>query len=264
MDGANKYRIQVYSTEQQIVLDSVVTLPRLVYPLGGGSYRWRVRGENDAYTSAYSYSASFAMVETNDLTTQQVLLVNPSNAVYTNAQTMTFNWQGLKAAETYDFELVNVTSGNIVVNQQTGLTGNTVTLNGAAISQEAEYQWKVRALNSSSTTAFATRTFYLDKTNPGQPANIAPAANTVFDADQELNFSWSIPVDTGAIQSALTYEIEFSNDISFSAIVLTATPGTNAFQHAFAVAGIYYWKVRTKDAAGNTGNYSTAFKLTIE
>ncbi|MGK4568989.1 hypothetical protein [Flavobacterium sp. 3HN19-14] len=264
MDGANKYRIQVYGTSQNIVLDSVVSVPRLTYPLAGGEYSWRVRGENEAYTSAFSYTSEFKMIESDNLTTQQVLLSNPSDAIYTNVASLTFHWAGLNAALTYDFELVNVTAGNTIVNQQSGLTDTSVTLSGSTIGQEAEYQWKVRALNSTSTSNFTSRTFYIDKTNPAQPQNIAPVANAVLDTDQTLNFSWSIPADVGSVQSSISYTIEFSNDISFSSILFTSAADTNTYQHSFATTGTYYWRVKAKDIAGNTGIYSQVFKLTIQ
>ena len=47
LDGADDYRIQVYSESNNMVLDSLVNETNFTYPLAPGHYQWRVRGEAD-------------------------------------------------------------------------------------------------------------------------------------------------------------------------------------------------------------------------
>lgn len=265
LKGADDYRVQVFAANQNIVLDSLVSQNNFTATLAAGNYQWRVRGENFAYTSAYSYSANFTMIESDDLGQQQVILSNPSNNFYTNSSNITLSWENLNAADTYTFQLINVTNGQSVISTQPNLTVNSVNLDNTLLNADAQYQWKVQAFNSTSNTQFASRTFSVDKTSPTQPLNSLPVANTTQLINQEISFGWSVPTDAGAVQSPLSYTIEFSNTIAFSSIILQQSGmAANAYQHTFTAAGDYYWRVRAKDQAGNIGTNSNYFKFTIE
>jgi len=262
--GAEDYRIQIFSSNQAMVLDSLVGSNTAVFPMAPGNYQWRVRGENFAYTSSYSFTSTFTVVETDDLTNQQVILSSP-NVNYYNSNSITFTWQAINVAEKYNFELVNVTNGQTLVHQVPDLVANTLTLNNTILADDAEYQWKVKALNSlPSSTPFAIRNFFIDRVNPNQPVNATPTANSTQVAGQPITFTWSIPADNGTIQSTISYVIEFSNNSSFSSIIQTSNSATNSFQQTFQEEGDYFWRIRAKDQAGNISGYSNHFKFTIE
>lgn len=265
LEGADKYRVQVFNTNQSVALDSLVSVTNLTYPMSPGTYQWRVRGENSAYTSSYSFASNFSVIETNDLNNYQVVLLNPSNDLFTNNSSIIFSWQPINVAESYSFELINVSAGNSIIHQVSGLTASTLSLNSSVINTDAIYQWKVKAVNSSSETLYSNRGFSLDRVNPNQPINISPVNDFSQDSSSDpISFSWSIPTDTGIVQSGITYNIEFSNSNNFTPILQTSTVGTNSFEQAFQSTGIYYWRVIAKDAAGNTGVSSNHFKFTIE
>ncbi|MDD2987148.1 hypothetical protein [Flavobacterium sp.] len=264
LKGAKEYRIQVFSENQAIILDSLVGANRFTFQMVPGAFQWRVRGENFAYTSSYSFTSSFSVIESDNLTNQQVILLSP-NVNYYNATSIIFNWQSINVADTYNFELVNVTNGQVVVHQAEGLTTNSISLNSTVLSDDAEYTWKVKALNSlPSATQFASRNFYIDRINPNQPVNTFPSNNSSQNTAQTITFTWSIPTDTGVIQSAIAYVIEFSNDANFSSVFQTSNAPTNSFQQIFQSSGDYYWRIKAIDKAGNTSNYSNPFKFTID
>jgi hypothetical protein len=262
LEGADKYRVQVFSGNT-IVRDSVVTQLSLSLPINPGNYSWRVRGENFAYNSSYSLSSSFSVQLSSDLSSQQIILTSPNDAYYTNNSNVTMTWDALSSASTYSFELVNVTNGNTVINQQNNLSNTTVTLGSTVINLNAEYRWKVKGVNSTSQTPFSSRKFYIDTVNPNQPSNSLPANNSTQTSGQSVNFSWTIPSDSGIVQSPIYYTIEFSNSSSFSTIIQSTDVTVNNFQQTFNTAGDYYWRVTAKDQAGNVGLSSTIFKLTI-
>ena len=263
LDGAKKYRVQVYSANSNMVLDSLVSQNHLNFPLTQGSYQWRVRGENSAYFSNYTFNYSFSVIQTNDLTTQQVILNNPADNFYTNNQAIILNWQSLTAAQSYNFELINVTNGESIVNQQSNLTSTSLTLNSTILASDAQYRWKVKGINSTSQTPFSFRNFYLDRSNPNTPVNTLPEANTIQTINQQINFTWSMPADVGTIQSTVSYTIEFSNTVNFTSILQTSNSTSASFQQSFSIAGDYYWRVKAKDLAGNIGLYSIPFKFTL-
>jgi hypothetical protein len=265
LEGADKYRLQVFHENQSIALDSLVSSSSFTHPLNPGSYQWRVRGENSAYTSSYSFASNFSIIETNDLTTQQIILVNPSNELMTNNPAVIFAWQAINAAESYTFELINVTAGNSIVHQVSGLTATTFSINNTIIPDDAVYQWKIKAVNSTSETQFSNRNFSIDRVNPNQPINSSPLDNfTQSSSNAVIDFSWNIPVDTGVIQTPILYTIEFSNSVNFTTILQSSNINENSFSQSFPSEGVYYWRVVAKDGAGNTGIYSTPFKFTIE
>jgi hypothetical protein len=264
LKGANKYRVQVYSANQSIIKDSLVSNTNLTLPLLQGQYQWRVRGENFAYQSAYSFPVSFSVVQSLDLSTQQVLLSSPVNNLFSKATTLTCSWQAISVANTYELELINVTAGQSIVLQQSNITTTSLLFSAANLSQDAQYQWKVKAVNASSQTPFASRTFSIDRVNPNQSTNSLPANNATQLVNQQVNFSWTVPTDTGIIQSPIaSYAIEFSNTNTFTIITQTLNSTTSAVTNTFTSAGDYYWRVKATDGAGNVGATSQPFKITI-
>lgn len=264
LEGADDYRIQIFGTNSSIVLDSLVGQNSISLPLNQGNYQWRVRGENSAYTSSYSLNNTFSVVETDNLTNQQVLLSSPSDSFYTNNANVVLTWQTLSAADTYSFELSRINNGELVINQQSNLTSNSVTLNNTLLNQNAEYRWKVKAVNATSSTAFYSRKFYLDTVLPNQPSNVTPLNNSTQIINQPITFNWSIPADSGVVQSPLIYTIEFSNTLAFTTVILSSNVSVNSFQQTFTASGDYYWRIIAKDQAGNTGVSSSPFKFTID
>jgi hypothetical protein len=263
LDGADKYRIQVFNSTSGIVVDSLVTQTNFSSPIQAGSYQWRVRGENSAYQSNYTFNINFSVIQTSDLTNQQVILSSPSNNLYTNASSLVLDWQDLANAATYSFELLNVTGGNLIVTQQSGLTNSSVTLAAGNLQQEAEYLWRVKAMNSSTNTVFSDRVFYIDRTLPNTPQLTTPTNNSSTAANQTVSFSWTMASDSGTIQSPISYVIEFSNSSSFSSVIQSTDVNTTSFQQTFTVSGDYYWRVRAKDVAGNIGSNSNVFKFIV-
>lgn len=265
LEGADKYRLQVFRENQSVALDSLVSSSSFTHPLSPGTYQWRVRGENSAYTSSYSFAANFSVIESDNLNNQQIILVNPSNELMTNNPTVVFAWQAINAAESYTFELINVTAGNSIIHQVSGLTATTFSIDSTIIPDDAVYQWKIKAVNSMSETQFSNRFFSIDRVNPNQPINSSPLDNfTQNSSIADIDFSWNIPVDTGVIQSPILYTIEFSNSINFTTILQSSNVNQSSFSQSFLTEGVYYWRIIARDGAGNIGIASTPFKFTIE
>lgn len=263
LDGADEYRVQVYGSGQNIVVDSVVSSTRFICPLNAGHYQWRVRGENSAYQSSYSFPMGFTLIASDNLENQQMLLSNPGNGVYSNLSSMICTWQQIQAADTYDLELKNVNTGS-VVHQEAGITNTSFTLTNVMLDTDGEYQWKVRAVNETSATLYASRNFYIDRVVPTVSLNSAPVNNSVQLPNIQLNFTWTVPADTGIVASPVTYTIEIASDAAFSNIISThGNIATASYQEIFTTTGDYYWHVKTKDKAGNESAYGAASKFTI-
>jgi hypothetical protein len=263
LSGADDYRVQVYDTNQIIVFDTLVDSYSVVLPLSEGTYQWRVRGENSAYQSAYTFPITFDVDQSLDLTSQLVILSSPVNNFVTNQDNFTLAWVTLSAADSYTIEIVNVTGGGAIVYQQSDITTTNITLNNSIIAQDAQYTWKVKGVNTTSETVYASRNFSIDTVLPNQPQNSLPANNSTQVINQNVNFSWTIPADSGTIQSTISYVIEIASDTAFTTILQTSNATGTTFQQTFTSTGDYYWRVRAKDAAGNIGTNGTYFKFTI-
>ncbi|RUT69888.1 hypothetical protein D0817_14840 [Flavobacterium cupreum] len=263
IDGAKKYRLQVLDINETIVVDSLVAKTSLNIPLLTGSYQWKVRGENFAYESNYSPVSNFSMVTTDDLSNQQVVLTSPDNNVYKNSADVTIKWQKLAAATSYSVEVINTTTSESVYKAES-TTETSVTLNSTNLTKDANYQWKVRGINSTSQTAqFSSRNFFIDTVVPGVPVNSLPAVNAIITNNVSTTFTWISPTDTGTIRSPLLYTIEFSNTSTFTTILFPTNNASTSYQRIFTTLGDYYWRIKTTDAAGNVSAYSAPFKFTV-
>ena len=263
LKGADDYRVQVYNMNQVKVHDTLVSRTTVSLPLSEGDYQWRVRGENNAYQSTYSLSIYFEVNESLDLTNQQVLLASPVTNFVTNQNNFTLSWDVLSAADSYTIEIVNNSLGGTIVYQQSDLTITSLTLNNTIITQDGNYTWKVKGVNNTSQTIFSSRSFSIDTVNPNQPQNSLPANNATFNTNQNVNFSWTIPADSGVVQSSISYTIEIASDSAFTTIIQTSNATGTTFSQSFTTAGEYFWRVKARDAAGNIGISSTSFKFTI-
>mgnify|MGYP003604328095 CR=1 FL=1 len=260
--GADKYRIQVFEPNQVLILDSLITKTNITLPLKAGSYIWRVRGENYAYESIYSFPSNFSTIIPDDLTNQQVILSSPENDKFLNYINVSLNWKALEKATSYSVIVLNTATSQEIYSK-TDLTSTSVTLDLASLA-DGTYEWRLKAKNTSSETKqYSAHKFNIDTTIPNQPKNTFPADNSTQSVNSNVVYTWSIAADTGSTKSAISYVVEFASDINFNSIILTQNSNSTTLQQAFSTTGVYYWRVRAIDAAGNIGTNSTGFKFTV-
>ena len=266
LEGADDYRLQLVRPSQNnmMVLDSLVNSTSFQYPLEPGTYEWRVRGENFAYETAYSFPISFTVEASSDLTNQTLLLNTPSANLYTNTTNLLFTWNDLQFADSYTFELIKNLNGQTTLTQQSGITGTNFSVNASVFDEDAEYIWKVKAVNSNSETAYTSRSIYIDRQAPNQPSLVSPANEEVI-TDIAIDFNWTIGQDSGNVQSEVSSVLEIAQDANFNTIIESFTV-TNGISQQVDIpnVGTYYWRVRTIDVAGNSGSYSISRSFTTE
>ncbi|KLT68388.1 MULTISPECIES: hypothetical protein [Flavobacterium] len=263
LKGSDKYRIQVYGSDQILILDSLTTKTAITLPLEAGDYVWRVRGENYAYESIYSFPSNFSTTISKDLSNQQVILKSPENDKFVNFINVTLHWDALNYASSYNVKVVNTVTGREVYSNP-NITDTSITLNLLTL-EDGNYEWRLKAKNiDSETKQYAARKFNIDTTNPNQPKNILPADNSTQTINSSMNYTWSIPNDVGSAKSPISYIVEFSNDVDFNIIMLTQNSDSTTLQQSFSTAGVYYWRIRAIDGAGNVGPNSTKFKFTVK
>ena len=263
LDGADEYRIQITGEQQLLVLDSLINKTVFDYQINPGQYQWRVRGENFAYVTPYTFPSNFTVAASMDLSGQTITLKTPANNVYFNDPSINFSWKGIDTADFYYFQVFKVEGSNeVLVFEDDNVLDTSMVVSKATFTDDAEYVWQVSAENEISATAFFKRNFFMDRQNPPAPNLLKPTSGQNFSTTQEVDFEWNFD-DIGTVQSNITGTLEISPDENFANIVLTDTNANGQYTNTFSTAGTFYWRVRGEDEAGNIGDYNSTGNFII-
>lgn len=263
LEGADDYKIQIIKSNQVYEVDSLVTTNAFVYTLSEGSYKWRIRGENFAYQTAFNFPVNFTVEETEDLTNQTISLSTPSIDFYTNNTSITCTWNAISFADSYSFELIKNLNGEETIFQEVAITGTSLSIDAGLLNEDSEYIWKVKAINTTSETPFAERSFFVDTEIPSQPTLSLPADQDTVEPSL-VTFNWTNGSDSGNIQSTITNTLEISTDVNFGTIIFSTETENNSTSYEFETANTYYWRVKGIDAASNESDYSTVRSIVVE
>ena len=264
IDGADQYNVQVLNNTNTLVIDSLVNTNSLSHELIPGNYSWRVKGKNFAHETAYTFPISFTVQILGNLANHTIILNSPTDSIYRNTTTgIIVTWSPLEAASSYTFELDKNIAGAITTQNITaGITNTSHAIDSSNFAEDASYIWKIKAVNNTSSTLFSSRTILLDTTTPNPPNLTSPDHNHVT-TTTELQFQWNTTPDIGTIQSPITNILEIATDSIFTNIIQTYTVSNNTQSHTFSEANNYFWRVKSKDAAGNISGHNGMRKLTI-
>lgn len=257
--GATKYELQIatptFNQIDRLILDTNVTGNQYEFTLSPGSYEWRVRAFNGSSTTDFTVSRLY-IDSTLDLTNQTVVLLNPLDRDTSNLGTYSFKWQKLYNADSYQFELFQPDRFGQLIHSQEVVSEN---LNYSP-QTEGAFEWRVKALNSNSQTIFFEREFYRDATPPLAP-NLQSPPNNAMLTSATINFSWQSD-HTGSSNKDTLF---LSTDSSFGALPYAKYYSPNEVAVADTLStGVYYWRVRSYDKAGNIGAWSISRKFTAQ
>lgn len=259
--GARNYRLQIvypdFNAPQQLIYDTLVEGDR-IYPVlvPGYTYQWRIRPENGSSQGDWTLR-NLTIDSTVSLSTQNILISSPaSNSYATSSSTISFAWNAISGINFYRIEITNTTSGATVSSTTTSVNSFSYTF------PQGEYAFSVRAENNTSFTPWAQRTFSVDQTAPTAPVLVSPANAAFYSTVPSTQvFDWTNAAD------ALTDSLYIGTDSTFTGGIQAALL-LNSSQSNYSWTGaqsstIYFWRVRSTDAAGNRSNYSSTFKFTV-
>lgn len=141
LDDATSYIVEVYTNGTSILSKEVTETSYELTLNNNTTYTWKVRGKNSGGVGSWSDSWRFTIREQ---------LVDPTSIVYPKNMakgvqtTTTFVWKYVESATSYDFELYNKETNELVHSQNT--TDTTLTVSG--LDYEKEYRYRVRSVNS--------------------------------------------------------------------------------------------------------------------
>ena len=252
VDDATKYTLQIarpnFTSPIQIVLDTTITSTSFTQQLPIGNYEWRVKASNESYSTTYT-SRLISIVSNDDFQSNTVSLTSPINNLITNTTAQSLSWQSVIGATSYQVQVYD-SSNALILDQNTSSTIYNYTF------QEGSFQWRVRASNGTDTTLFSTRSALIDITAPNIPTLTSPT--NIGTSSTSVSFQWSrIPI-TGSTEKDKIYI--YTN--STLTTLFSETETTSPYETTLT-AGTYYWKVKAFDTAGNIGNDSSVFTVTV-
>lgn len=259
VEGAAKYELQIVTPSfdriDRLVLDTNISGNKFEFTLQPGVYEWSVRAYNFSSSTGYTVHTLF-IDSTLDLTNQQIILIKPNDRDTSNRMNWVFSWQDLYNAEEYHFELWQPDfNGQLVEGQNT--SQNSVDL---SLPQDGSYSWRVNGSNSQGQTVFASRQFYFDSSGPLEPQLTNPPQGQFFNSPP-INFSWQQGADNG---SSLRDTLYLATDSSFTNLRRRIYSADRLATIDTLSPGIYYWRVRSFDKAGNSGAFSTSRQFTLQ
>lgn len=263
LDGVDDYRIQILNESQVNIVDSLISSNTFTYNLSPGNYQWRVKGENFAYQTDYTFPINFSIESSEDLSSQSLVLQTPTDNFYTNNTSIIVTWDEIITAESYSLELIKNLGGLETVLQESDILLTSYNLTSSNFDEDAEYIWKVKAVNTSSETSFAERSIFIDTNTPNQPSLVSPIDLESF-STSTITFNWSNGTDTGNVQSTITNTIEIASDSDFNIITNTSSTESNSYIYTFESTGVYYWRVKAHDLASNESDYSIVRTIEIQ
>jgi len=189
-----------------------------------------------------------------DLNQEQVTLLAPANNLTATNGDITFWWEEVEGAIKYNLQIASPDFNNI---QQLELDITTSSNKHDYSLTPGIYEWRIKAENGSSETVYSTRTLIIDSSATGD--KIPPAAPTLI-SPNDLDTSTSTAVllvwnrDVSAIADSLYVFVTDTNTL-VSGYPIYITDQNHSFNGDTITT--YYWKLRSRDDAGNWSIFSS-------
>lgn len=267
LEGATKYHLQIVANNfnqiESFVVDSTVETTDYTVQLDEGQYEWRIKALNNGYETAYTSPYQLYVDSSSDLSNFSVNISYPADGIYTNATSMQVYWDQVSVADQYNVALKtgsDWTTGTVV---ESDVTTNTNYFFSTSLSEQPYYIGVNAENNYPSSTAYETRTIYVDQTSPGQPSLTAPTYESFFSTGAQVSFEWNRANDLGVVQST-QYDSLYIYSDSLQTLFLREELNATNYQATFPNTGDYFWRVKTFDEAGNSGIYSSTRKIVVQ
>ena len=188
-----------------------------------------------------------------DISNKTVVLIAPDDGSEIDAATVSFNWQALDDATTYQ---IQVARPNFEIASQIVLDS---TISSVQITKDispGEFQWRVKALNSEYETAYTTSSFSVI-----DPNFETTTVNLLTPIDNSISNTALQTLVWQTLENATEYRLQIWNPDEDGTKIKDVTVTTTNYEHNFT-DGSYTWKVRGETATKNT--VFSSRKITID
>jgi hypothetical protein len=251
--NGSQYRVQIarpnFDSPAELIADEVVDTTFYAVQLNVGEYEWRVKGVNSAYETPYT-TRKFKIVSNDDFQNNVVSLNSPQDNLVTNIALQNLSWAHVLGSTSYHMRVLTLNGSSVVFEQE--VTDEFINYSFP----EGSFTWQVMASNSSQNTLYTSRNIITDYTAPHTPVPVMPANQSYLNAES-VTFTWNRQAAGGSIETDSIYIYSNSNLTSLYYKGQHTTPYTPSLPR-----GVYYWYLKSFDAAGNVSQQSTKFSFT--
>jgi tartrate-resistant acid phosphatase type 5 len=213
-------------------------------PLGGPG------GGNGNFVSGETFTISRETVNF-----PSPILLEPRRSLLTNHPQPAFSWTVVRNARAYEIVIARDENFTQILLSQV-MDRPSFSLFNAL--QDGVYFWKVRAYNPDMLPGkySATQMFTIDRTPPPPPAAASPAHQST--APKRPWLEWLSTAD------ATQFQVEVDNRSDFINPEFRGTASKLYIRATGLFKGVYFWRIKARDAAGNWGPWSETFSFTIK
>ncbi|HLN74519.1 MAG TPA: hypothetical protein VK205_14600 [Prolixibacteraceae bacterium] len=227
-------------------------------PFLNGEYFWGLKAVDPQNSSETAYSVRKLTVDfKGDLTTATVSLVSPADNSMINEKKVTLWWDPISGAEKYNLQVVSPSFSNSVklVYDQL-ITTNSVTLD----LEPGSYEWRVKALNTSSESAYSPAfTFSINNTDLSQQRiNLLKPLYGELVNNTAVKFSWE------RINSSASYHLLIKKDSWESGTVIQELKTDKTEIELPFLNGDYYWGIKAVDSQNSSETAYSVRKLVVD
>ncbi|MEM5773584.1 MAG: hypothetical protein AAGU05_01180, partial [Anaerolineaceae bacterium] len=254
--GANLYTIQLSLSKSFSSNILYTTTSASKYAFGtaltnGKTYYWRIQARIGSTWGPWTSTAQFISMSPPAAPG----LTAPAAGASTNDTTVDLSWKTVTNGQVYQLQLSkSSTFGTLLVNET--LAAGVIAYTTAELA-DGLYYWRVRGIDEVGVNGAwsAARSFTVDTIAPGVPRLYTPkdGANTA-DITPDLTLT--------AVAGAKNYTYQLSGSPEFGEIAWEKTGGVLLSTSAQPY-GVYYWRARAVDAAGNASDWSGARQITL-
>lgn len=183
------------------------------------------------------------------LSDKTITILAPADSSVQSNTTITFWWNEVSGASKYNIQIVNPSFSNIqYLVADSMVSGDKFTVG----LQPGHYEWRIKAVNSSTETPFATFSFTVDSSLnlSGQNVQLLSPINNSISTQLSQTFVWA------HMYYADDYRFEILS--SFGNVIYTnAALTTTQTSYTFTTDGTYTWRVRAQNGS-SVSSYSQA------
>ena len=244
---------------QVIALENVIGETYETPPLVNGTYYWRVRAwDASGNASGFEDPWSFTV---DTMPPPVPTPSSPSNGSLLNSSSPSLSWSPVSKDSLQILYRVSVSrSPDFTDALDSGWIPQTSWRPPPLV--DGTYYWRVMAVDEIGNESgwSETRSFTVDTTPPAPPSPVSPSDGQAL-GSRSVTLAWS-RVDDASQPVAYTVSIssspDFSLDLRNSGWILSTSFSLNLPE------GIWFWRIVARDAAGNTGQWSTVRSFVVD
>ncbi len=249
VSNADHYWIQVAA--DQTFLNMVYTNYTIVGTsqqisglLNSTTYYWQVRAVNAGGQSPWSSQWSFTTSAASPSSLSAPNLISPVNGISNVPTTVKFNWDSVKSAANYHFQLSTSSTFSPLTSDNSNLTVPSEQM--ISLLNNQQYYWRVSAGNSNSSGPWSSVWSFTTAAPLPAPSLISPP-NDSTTTPNNITFMWN------QVPNADHYHIQISKTPNFDTLIVddsTLTVSSKKID-SLSTNQIYYWRVMAKDSTNN-------------